>query len=323
MYAGDAATRIIISACLSADADWRMVFLASGLITIGVAIVGLVLLRPSPEAVGLPPPPQNPHSVFGKNDTEQDRGGESAQPKRGARAALTGLCGSGMFWMLCVQIFLMGTLREIFETYLSDFLQDHTEADADKAVLLSAVFPLMGCPGVLLSGVLVDKLKRRRNGAIVFINALVLCSLCVGMWYMVKAGATEANGTRADGDAGSYTPKAVTHHETTVGDSGSVDQFQVSLDVVTALMAGIGFTLIGTFSLLGGVFSADIGGKGSSGLACGLIDFASYTGSIIFFFVKPLLSDSQGHTNFVDVFGLFVCFVCFLHCPFWNSLSAC
>ena len=38
------------------------------------------------------------------------------------------------------------------------------------------------------------------------------------------------------------------------------------------------------------LLQADIGGKGSSGLACGLIDFASYTGSIIFFFLKPLLS---------------------------------
>ena len=68
-----------------------------------------------------------------------------------------------------------------------------------------------------------------------------------------------------------------------------------------ALSAAIGIFLIGPYSLLCGVFSADVGGKGSSGTASGIVDFCGYFGSIVFFLVKGQLPGSSYETIFLIV----------------------
>lgn len=69
----------------------------------------------------------------------------------------------------------------------------------------------------------------------------------------------------------------------------------------TVLSAAIGIFLIGPYSLLCGVFSADVGGKGSSGTASGIVDFCGYFGSIIFFMIKGQLPGSSYEVIFLIV----------------------
>eukprot|EP00041_Stephanoeca_diplocostata_P021440 m.499215 g.499215 ORF g.499215 m.499215 type:complete len:84 (+) comp21825_c0_seq8:401-652(+) len=64
---------------------------------------------------------------------------------------------------------MVGTVREIFLCYLSEMLRA-SGASSSTAIALSGTFPLLGVPGLMLSGYLVDHYDRKRNGEIVAVN---------------------------------------------------------------------------------------------------------------------------------------------------------
>ena len=106
------------------------------------------MLKPSPVSVGLDPTPINPHSAFAQsekaalaaraeNDDDDGEGGggrgkaearEENATKRPLKEVLRGLGSSTFFWLICVQVLLLGTMREIFVTYLSTFLNQWVRA---------------------------------------------------------------------------------------------------------------------------------------------------------------------------------------------------
>ena len=82
-------------------------------------------------------------------------------------------------------------MREIFVTYLSTFLNQWAGASESASILFSSLFPLMGIPGCLSAGMLVDKYQRKRNGAIMvsftgILTVLYVC-LAVTVLYMCLA----------------------------------------------------------------------------------------------------------------------------------------
>ena len=127
---------------------------------------------------GLSSPPPNPHSVFaddGNYDGEQH--GHPTKPN--VWRSFKRLAGSPKFLLVCLGAALVGTMREIFETNLSNFLEDMAGAPHSTAVAISAVFPLCGIPGIIISGWLVDRFERRRNGRILVAFAIPLAGLYV------------------------------------------------------------------------------------------------------------------------------------------------
>eukprot|EP00041_Stephanoeca_diplocostata_P021429 m.499268 g.499268 ORF g.499268 m.499268 type:complete len:118 (+) comp21825_c0_seq13:1626-1979(+) len=53
-----------------------------------------------------------------------------------------------------------------------------------QAIALSGTFPLLGVPGLMLSGYLVDHYDRKRNGEIVAVNCGVLLVLAMILWWI-------------------------------------------------------------------------------------------------------------------------------------------
>ena len=74
-------------------------------------------------------------------------------------------------------------MREIFVTYLSTFLNQWAGASESASILFSSLFPLMGIPGCLSAGMLVDKYQRKRNGAIMvsFTGILTVLYVCLAV----------------------------------------------------------------------------------------------------------------------------------------------
>ena len=161
-----ALTRLGLSGLLHAGLGWRDQFLICGGVSLAVSVAAMLLLYATPQNAGLDPPPTNPHSLKIKR-----RLGGSTRPT--VLESTKRLLGSGRFCLVLAGAMLVGTLREIFETSLSDFLQDSGGASHAEAVSISSCFPLFGIPGIIVSGYLVDKYDRRRNGRI-----LVMMCLC-------------------------------------------------------------------------------------------------------------------------------------------------
>eukprot|EP00041_Stephanoeca_diplocostata_P021434 m.499197 g.499197 ORF g.499197 m.499197 type:complete len:106 (+) comp21825_c0_seq4:401-718(+) len=78
---------------------------------------------------------------------------------------------------------MVGTVREIFLCYLSEMLRA-SGASSSTAIALSGTFPLLGVPGLMLSGYLVDHYDRKRNGEIVAVNCGVLLVLAMILWWI-------------------------------------------------------------------------------------------------------------------------------------------
>jgi len=147
--------------------DFHAIFWLSGA-TIGalLLLVALPLFRNSPAAMGLPPVEQNEHRVVrGRVDT---------------RAILSQLAASCEFWAVLLLSICCTTAREAFNTNSADLLVSQGAA-TDVAAALSSAFPLMGVPGCLFFGWLIDRYDRRRNGEIVGSSLVVLLLITVAM----------------------------------------------------------------------------------------------------------------------------------------------
>ena len=140
-YLGDFATRLLIGVALAAGADWRSIFWMSGATIAAMLMTTLVLVRPSPESVGMAPVGANRHSVvIPRLDSNSD-----APSELSCSNALRLLCGSAEFWLIMLLSVCLQTAREAFNTNSADLLATQGSSEAMSAALSSA-FPLMGVP---------------------------------------------------------------------------------------------------------------------------------------------------------------------------------
>ena len=275
-YLGDFATRLLIGAVLAAGADWRAIFWMSGA-TIGVMLVAtVVLVRPDAESMGMAPVGANRHSVVKPSSSAAGGAGgdSSAVPELSCAEALRLLCSSAEFWAVMLLSVCLQTTREAFNTNSADLLATQGASDAASAALSSA-FPLMGVPACVFFGWLIDRYDRQRNGEILAVSLtlllIIMALLCGWLWKPPEIAGVEP------------------------------------FVVVAVLLLAAGFTLIGPYSLLAGVFAGDLGGPGAAATACGLIDFAGYCGSIVLMLVggRPPFAGVEGQRPYLLLFAVF------------------
>src|SRR5262245_23185391 len=146
---GDAAGRFLLGRLMARGFGWRAVFFASAA-TLGlIAAASWVLLRNSPEDIGLPAPPVSDANLFG--------GAGAASAPSSIGDLLNPFLRSPSFWAVCAVSLGLTLIRETFNAWTPTYLVDVyglTQADAAQK---SSLFPLLGGVSVLVVGRLSDR----------------------------------------------------------------------------------------------------------------------------------------------------------------------
>jgi OPA family glycerol-3-phosphate transporter-like MFS transporter len=147
------------------------------------------------------------------------------------------LARSPSFWTVCVLSLGLTLLRETFNNWTPTYLVQGVGLEAGDAAQKSALFPLFGGMSVILAGWLADRLGPRGRAAIIF-GGIVLCGVALAL----------------------------------LGSTSFAGQPRAAL----ALVAAVGFFLIGPYSYMAGAISLDFGGKRGGATASGFIDGVGY-----------------------------------------------
>ncbi len=158
---------------------------------------------------------------------------------RGMKEILKPLLGSFAFWLVCLLSLGTTLVRETFNTWTPTYFNQAVGFSKADAASLSALFPLFGGFAVLLAGVLSDRIGRSGRASIMFYG-LLLTSAALTALGLLHNGAAKA--------------------------------------IPVALIALIGFLVIGPYSYLAGAIALDFGGREGSATASGLIDGIGYLG---------------------------------------------
>ena len=156
---GDSAGRYGMGLLLQQGVDWRGVYFLSAGLLAALLVLNFVLLRESPEELGLAVPRTAPGNVFGEE-------GDDPTPP-GLGALLGPLFRSPVFWLVCGLSFGLTLVRETFNTWTALYFQEAVGMAKDRAAGMSALFPLSGGFSVLLAGYLGDRARRGGRAAII------------------------------------------------------------------------------------------------------------------------------------------------------------
>jgi OPA family glycerol-3-phosphate transporter-like MFS transporter len=164
-------------------------------------------------------------------------GEQNSEQHPGLKAVLFPLLTSFPFWLVCLLSLGTTLLRETFNFWTPTYFVQFVGLTNSQAAARSALFPLFGGISVLLAGVVSDKLGLNgRNLVLVF--GMAASALCL-VWL-----------ARTPGHASQWMP--------------------------VALVALVGFLLLGPYSYLAGAMSLDFGGTRGSATAAGIIDGVGY-----------------------------------------------
>ncbi len=181
--------------------------------------------------------------------------GEDPHPESAGELWST-LARSPAFWAVCLLSLGLTFLRETFNTWTPLYLVQGVGLKPGGAAGMSALFPLFGGVSVILAGYLSDRLGRGGRAAII-LGGIVLCGLALAL----------------------------------LGSSSFLGRPLEAL----ALVAAIGFLLIGPYSYMAGAISLDLGGKRGCATACGIIDGVGYLfGGVLAGFLVAGLSNILG-----------------------------
>lgn len=180
----------------------------------------------------------------------------------GLGALLRPLLSNPTFWVVCALSFGFTLMRETFNDWTPTYLHEAAGLSTDDAGRASSLFPLFGGLSVIAVGFLSDRFGR------------------VGRAMIIAGGLAFAT-------AG----LAILAYGNMAGQSG----------MVVALVAAIGFVLIGPYSLLAGAISLGFGGKKGSATAAGWIDGIGYIGGIL---SGNLIGSIAQHQGWVSAFRL-------------------
>jgi OPA family glycerol-3-phosphate transporter-like MFS transporter len=161
---GDALARLFLGGLLELGLDWRMMFLAAAALLGVIALSTLVLLRESPQELGLENGAVNPQNLYGTGGTHQ-------RPAS-LMALLHPFLRSPAFWLVAFLSLGLTLLREAFTFWTPTFLAEIGGLSAAEAGRYSLVFPLAGGCSVLLFGFLSDRLTGGRRSTLM-VGALV------------------------------------------------------------------------------------------------------------------------------------------------------
>ncbi len=187
------------------------------------------------------------------------------------------LLTSPTFWVVCILSFGFTFMRETFNDWTPTYLHEATGMSSEAAGRASSLFPLFGGLSVIAVGFLSDRIGR--SGRALMIAAGLLVGM-VGLLLLSSGGLKGQTG------------------------------------IVVALVAAIGFVLIGPYSLLAGAISLGFGGKKGSATAAGWIDGVGYVGGILSGKLIGSIAEHQGWDPAFKVLALTAglsCAVCMLY----------
>jgi OPA family glycerol-3-phosphate transporter-like MFS transporter len=177
---GDAVARAFMGFLIDAGLGWRGVFWIAGGVLAVLWAASAVLIRESPQELGLPEPETNPANLFGVL-------GEDPNPEAAGPLWAT-LARSPAFWIVCVMSLGVTLLRETFNVWTPTYLVKGVGLSQGAAARMSSLFPFFGGVSVLLAGFLGDRFGRRGRAAII-LGGMVLCGL-----MLVLLGSTDFSG---------------------------------------------------------------------------------------------------------------------------------
>jgi OPA family glycerol-3-phosphate transporter-like MFS transporter len=240
---GDAAAREIMALLLGAGMGWRGIFFTGAGILGVLFLANLILLRETPQERGLPAPLTNPLNLFAD---EKAKGTDTPAQKRSLGTILRPLLTSRFFWMVCLLSLGTTLLRETFNLWTPTYFSEYVGLSNATAASRSALFPFFGGVSVLIAGFLSDRLGLNGRSLVLF-GGLASGTVCL-FWLAQIPG-------NAPGQGMPWIP--------------------------VALVALIGFLLMGPYSYLAGAMSMDFGGEKGSATASGIIDGVGYLAGIL------------------------------------------
>jgi len=168
--------------------------------------------------------------------------GEKAGRAAGLGAILRPLLASKFFWMVCGLSLGTTLLRETFNLWTPTYFAEFVGLTNAQAASRSALFPLFGGVSVLLAGFLSDRLGLNGRSLVLF-GGLTSATACL---FLLAQIPTHTNPW-----------------------------------IPVALVALVGFLLMGPYSYLAGAMSMDFGGEKGSATAAGIIDGVGYLAGVL------------------------------------------
>jgi sugar phosphate permease len=210
----------------------------------------------------LPRPEESPASEPSSTSAPKDATASDAS----FATFLKELATKGAFWMALVLSILLTFMREGFLTWTPVFLFEVSRAagntEVSGAIVKSTIFPLAGVLANLTMGPLSDRFGRGRRAPIMAVSLVVV----VGLVLVLAHG-------------------------------GLRDPYAAA-----GVIGGIGFFLLGPYSLLGGVIALDLSGKRGAATAAGVIDGAGYLlGATSSGWVLGIIANRRGWAAAFDV----------------------
>lgn len=147
------------------------------------------------------------------------------------------------FWVVCALSFTLTLLRETFNTWTVDFFRTEGGAEVSNriAAFLSTPFDACGAVGILLLGWVFGRVTRRTRTVLLVVILLALGALLVALPSLARQGLVAA----------------------------------------TVTVGLVGFLTYGPYSLLAGVLSLEIRGRGYVATVAGLVDGVGYLAAIL------------------------------------------
>jgi OPA family glycerol-3-phosphate transporter-like MFS transporter len=169
---GDAAARAFMGWLIDLGFGWRAVFWFAGGVLAAMFVLNVILIRESPQELGLPEPQTNPANLFGA------LGGDPKPEAIGPLLAT--LARSQAFWIVCGLSLGLTLLRETFNNWTTTYLVEGVGLSDGKAAAMSGLFPFFGGLSVILAGLLGDRFGRGVR-AMIILGGTLLCGLVIAI----------------------------------------------------------------------------------------------------------------------------------------------
>jgi OPA family glycerol-3-phosphate transporter-like MFS transporter len=262
---GAVVASLFAGALLSLGSGWRGLFVIPALTLVVVGLVIRPFVLGSPAEAGYPllasePSPDAAPAADAEPGTEEEAG---------YLARFSRVLANPMFLLMCGLSFILTFLRECFSLWMPAYFSQMGAA-ANVAAFQSAVFPLLGCAGTLLSGWYSDRIL---GG-----NRVPIITAMLGGLLVTLLGLT-------------FSEQVAQFTQAHLGPAFGRGM------VATTLVGFCGFFLFGPYSMVGGgVVALDFGGRATAATAAGLLDSAGYLAATLSGFGVARLVTASGWT---------------------------
>jgi len=167
---------------------------------------------------------------------------DDSRKKMGLWHHLRPLFGNHGFWLVCALSLGFTLVRETFNLWTPTYFIQAVGMSKVAAAQQSALFPLFGGLSVLLAGYVSDKLGQGGRAVIIFYGLILTGVVLFALGHL---------------------------------------DFVSFRSLPVALIALVGFLMIGPYSYLAGAIALDLGGRQGSATTSGVIDGVGYLGGIL------------------------------------------